>query len=683
MAGAGLLAVVLVSGLAFWPTLANEFPYDDAHVAQAHHPQRGANPMIAELQTVASYFTTEYWTGTGTGTEQLQSNPLYRPVTVYSIALTHALWPGDGSPRGEAFPHHLVNLLLQLLNTVLVFALARRCAAGTTAALAAAAVFGTAAIHAEPVASIVGRADLLAFGFGLDALLSWFGQRDPTSPRPTLARILRIGGASLLLFLAFCSKESALAWWPFGGCLGIALAMHAGTPRPWSGAWRPLLLGVLPSLAWWYLRHQTLSPLSTAELVSYVANPLQYVPLGQRILAGLAIQGYAITSIFAPLQLASDYGAAVFPFAEPDRSFGLLPACYLALWLGFCGLGLHAAWRRRPLPFLLATTLVGFGIITSNVLLVIGTIHAERLLYLPSLGAAWAAAWLLQRRSRWLPIGLVCLWCLANSAQTFRRSREWRDSATLFCTDAERQPDSLVLRLQAAAVYQQRGDWQNWFRHLEAARQLRPQWARAMIELAAGQTLLAQHQAPSQEPARASFLAKRLQAAEQLLRRAAQAEISHPDDDKRLAINLGTVQIQLGQAQQALQTFRTVIDANPDDVQLLHSVLINAASGLADTAFLAILTRGESRHADAPLLRMHRGLRAARQARWPAARDHLEAAMPRIEIRDTQIYRAWLVLAGVRQRAGDQPAGRRLYHRIAANPEFPSEIRSQAAEAGK
>lgn len=669
----GLFAVLLLTCIAYWPTLDNGFPYDDAHVAQAHHSQLGANRMVAELRPVAEYFTTEYWRGAGAAS--LHSSPLYRPVTVYSIALTHALWSGDGTLSGEAFPHHFGNLLLQLLNTLLVFLLARRFTADAAATILAAAVFGLSAVHTEAIATVVGRADLLACAFGAAALLVILH-----APGAGARQVLAVSVAGCLLFLAFCSKESALAWWPFAICASLARSMGAARGGQPGAAWMPWVVGLLPCLAWWFLRDHTFADLPETASVAYPANPLQYVPTGQRLLAGLAIQGYGIGSIFAPVQLACDYGAAVFPFAEPGQGFDLRACSYLGLWLGVLGLGIHAAIRPSPLAFLTATALLGFGIATSNLLQVIGTIHADRLTYLPSLGAAWSVLYLLQfKRLRTAALVGTSCWCLANGILGFDRAQAYRDNNKLFLTDVERQPDSLNLRLQAAAVEQQRGDWAKWRVHLEAARRLRPEWARPMIELAAGRTLLARQRAPAEEPARTRYIVNELRLAEQLLRLAQKSGLRSPDDDKRLAINLGSVLVQLGESQAADRCFEAILARNPTDIALRHTILINAADGLTDAQFLSILTAGERWHPESMLLKMHRGLRSARQSRWGAARRELEAALPGIAAPDAKVHQAWLVLAGVLGRTGDTEASRRMFRMILADRRFPAGIRQQAA----
>jgi hypothetical protein len=132
---------------------------------KAEHPDGTPAEMIAGDPPLREYFRSHYWRE---GTVETRA---YRPITVLSYALTYR-WLGRALPPSwEAFPQHLLNLLLHLLAVPLVFALVRRVGASAEASLAAAAVFALHAIHSEVVAGIVGRSELLAFGFGAGALL--------------------------------------------------------------------------------------------------------------------------------------------------------------------------------------------------------------------------------------------------------------------------------------------------------------------------------------------------------------------------------------------------------------------------------------------------------------------------------------------------------------------------------
>lgn len=542
----GLLLVALVTAIAYWPSLGNEFAYDDTQAVQARFETGSVNPMVHELRPVADYFATEYWTGTGV---KMQSNPLYRPVTVYSYAATHALAPGDGTAATEARPHHLVNLLLQVVNTVLVFFLVRRFVSGDSfGSVAAAAVFGLAGIHCEAVAAIIGRADLFAFGFGAGALLCCLG----LATKSGLVRAALAAGSAMLLFLAFCSKESAVAWWPFLACATLARAWKTGT-APFQRVVEPLAIGIIPALTWWYLRQQAFAGLPAPEAVAYVSNPLHHASVGGRWFGALAVWGYSLLKITLPLDLASDYGSTVFPFVEPGKGGTLLGVAYLLPLVGVGALGVFSVVGRakRPLLFLTAMAFLGFGFVTSNLPVLIGTIWAERLAYHPSLALAFVTAWLFDTRMPGRVLaGLLGAYLLFGFVVIFTRVDDWKNNQTLFTTDVSRQPRSLVLKLQAAIVEQRRGNWQGWRDYLEAAMALEPNWARPYIELSAGLVMRAEVEAPAAEPDRTSFLVARLFDAERLLVRGLDAHIIEPKEEPMLFRNLAVVRLKIADAKE-------------------------------------------------------------------------------------------------------------------------------------
>src|SRR2546427_3869473 len=91
----------------------------------------------------------------------------YRPLTTWTFALDHALH------AERPFGYHLVNVLGHAAVTALVVALAASLGLSPPAAGLAGALFAVHPIHTEVVANGVGRAEILAAGLALVALLAW------------------------------------------------------------------------------------------------------------------------------------------------------------------------------------------------------------------------------------------------------------------------------------------------------------------------------------------------------------------------------------------------------------------------------------------------------------------------------------------------------------------------------
>ena len=192
------LAVILLGTfLVYLPSLRNDYTYDVRHYAMGITPEGVPNYMVIELRPLTEYFKRPMHyrvSGGGRG---------FRPVTVYSYALMYNLF----KPEAPAWPSHLLDVLLHVLATWLAYQLVVQACGRGPPALVAAAVFGLHALRSDVVLSIVGRAEILGFVFGASGVLLYVRSVERNNNRvigPLLAMVS--------LFLAFSSKESAVAW---------------------------------------------------------------------------------------------------------------------------------------------------------------------------------------------------------------------------------------------------------------------------------------------------------------------------------------------------------------------------------------------------------------------------------------------------------------------------------------
>ena len=400
--------VVLLISLAvvvYLNTLGNAFAYDDVPIIVN-------NPSVHQLDWSALWLR-GYWSHISSGIGN------YRPLTVSTFAVEYQLW-GE-HPAG----YHLVNILLHAANVAWLFYLLRRYRVAAGLASLAAALFAVHPVHTEAVANIVGRAELLGMFFGGLMWWSWLqGRRGGVKGWSWRA-------VSALAYLAaVLSKENMIV---------LPAALFAGE---WlAGRFRRL--GALQAAGPFVIFLAVLVPYFWLRMLAGEGVDQQveaaHVPLAGRnpwerciIMAGVGVTWYRLVLIGYPLQ-------AFYSI----REFDLTPNLQWRVTVGFAItaslLGLALAYRRRA-P--LVTFAVVFWFITlsvtSNVVLPIGALLAERWLYLPSVAAVLlvsiAALWGV-RAGGALRLGtLVGMTSLLvfYSVVTVWRNRDWRNNVTLF-----------------------------------------------------------------------------------------------------------------------------------------------------------------------------------------------------------------------------------------------------------
>ena len=454
-----IAAVLLVTACVFTPALFGDFTADDRSVALGQgDPQR--QQLVSELRPAAEYLASP------------------QPVATWTHALRHV------AVGEHALAAHLINLLLHVAATALVYGLLRGLFAGRGAAAVGTLFFGLHAIHSEVVASVAGRAELLAFCGGAGALwlLVRYRHRRPA------VRGLGLALAMMAMFAAVGSQETAAMWLPFAALYGLARrwAAPADAPRsPPVGSLPEALALLLPTAAFFWLRVQGLGEGAEVAFDS-MANPIHDAPLTTRLLTGTVVWGYGLWLTLAPLWLSADYGAAVFPIVEAfDQPAALLSLVAAIALLGVTLMGAVGA-RRRPSLCVGVAAFVLFGAAVSNLVVPVDAIFAERSYYAPSLALAFVVAWLAPRISpARAPLALMAagVWLGASTLTAIDRQRVWRDDATLVLSEIVTQPNSARMHLRAARVLADRGQVRTAIHELEHAITLVPDHAPAWKHL--------------------------------------------------------------------------------------------------------------------------------------------------------------------------------------------------------
>ena len=256
-----------------------------------------------------------------------------------------------------------------------------------------------------------------------------------------------------------------------------------------------------------------LGSLTIAEpAIAPLDNPLvalATMPLGDRM---GATAGQAVMTAFA---VVAEYARLlVWPLRlSPDYSFNQIPIVATVLDARFIvGIALVVAYVGGAIGLRRRSPLAAFGLIflavtfflVSNLVIRIGTICAERLIYLPSAGLFIAAGLAFDRLTGAAPVrrraGLAVLAVLvtAAGARTWARNRDWHDESSLWTAAVRVAPASarvqseygriLLTRAQAEAEAGRTDDAERLYagagEHFDAAVRIYPSYSLPLDGLA-------------------------------------------------------------------------------------------------------------------------------------------------------------------------------------------------------
>jgi len=383
------------------------------------------NPVIhaATWSHVRFLLTRDYW-------QPMATDGLYRPITTLSYLTNYAVLGNADRPPG----YHAVNLLLHLVCIGLAYALTWDVGRRLWPAIAAAALLGLHPVATEAVTYIVGRADLLAAAGVLGGLLCHI-RSTGRGGGPW-----RLGLAAAAATAAF-SKENGLVLLP------ILLAYDAiVVRRPFWRDYGVVLTVVAAYLAArWYV--QSVGP--PAAEISPVDNPLVEGGFWAARLTAFSVIGRQLWLLLFPTTLSADYSYRQIPVIgwppEPGEVWGAAVAVLALVAIAWAVVRMRGAWPA--LVFFLVFYVLAL-LPTANLLVLVGSIMADRFLYLPMVGFAGSVALIAdraagsdgRRRAVVSVVGLLAL--LACGWRTSLRNRDWATELTVWSSTVRASPRS-------------------------------------------------------------------------------------------------------------------------------------------------------------------------------------------------------------------------------------------------
>ena len=409
-------------------------------------------------------FRTDYWgldMFAGTWTHKS-----FRPLTVLTFRWNFLLHGFESSG------FHVTNLILHFLCSALLAFFGLRCGLPASQSSMLGALFLIHPVHTESVLYIVGRADLIC----LALVIMSFLVHQATCPGKLFVACFGVVFSSMLLLAAGLCKETGFCF--FGLMVGWDILLLT-----WGGCYSKrrllvrmflvLLVGIASCAARvWYTSGTTI------ERMDPFSNPVAAeTEQTVRILSYALVHGIYGKLLVWPSFLCYDYSFDAVPLVRSLADCRLLLpiSCYLAFMmlttLSLRLLRMPARQRDDAVPIVGIAILILSFFPMSNLLFPVGTMVAERLLYIPSAGLLVAIVGI--SRHRYSHIALIAAG-LVMTFLTAKRVVEWSSPEAITLADASKQPRSTRAQYNLATLHMSNKRYDEALTSFEAVMALDP-----------------------------------------------------------------------------------------------------------------------------------------------------------------------------------------------------------------
>jgi len=434
--------ILIIAIIPYLQTVSYKFVFDDEHLIVR-------NRKLSEISDLSHYFfETHSW--------QDGYDNYYRPMMYASLMLNHYI---SGS---APWSYHLFNIIFNSFVVLLVFFLAkdifyRACGKHHDwTAFFAAVLFAIHPLHTEAVANIAGRADvMMTFWVLLGIMLARAGYNGS-----------KIAGwlVGLCALAAGLTKETGFLIMPvICVCDFVCIKNIPQKKYLRARVWISGCMGTAFAAVMYVFAQMNASNVSGT---SYLDNFSPFVSLEIKIKTALYLIGKSIKLLFIPFPLSSDYS---FAQITPVISFLTF---YSAFAIIIISCGLMWSWKKNSTP---AKNITEFAILwffvsyifSSNLFFHIGTVFAERLLYLASVGFCIAAGWwLINISNKIVKTVMISFILILFTSWTIVRNTDWRDNTSLYKAMLITAPKSAKAHFSAAKLSIDDRDYDTAAKHL-------------------------------------------------------------------------------------------------------------------------------------------------------------------------------------------------------------------------
>lgn len=413
------IAIILsaIAFLLYSNTFSHAFTMDDPLVITEN-----------KLVNGKSFSLTKIWTSSYLQGFNGVVDAAYRPISISQFAMEYQWFKGKSSGM------HLMHVLYYCIGILLCYLFSFKLFKNNKwLAILTTLLFLSHPIHTEVVNNLKSRDEIMT-------LIGIFGMGYFYLKYLEKSVITNIGLAILFYIVALFSKESAVSYF-----LIIPFLYMWIRGQKWKNGIVHTSLFLGTSLIYLLIRTSVVGSYDIE--LDYMNNALVHQGgFLSRFPDAIMMMGKYIWMLIVPYPLSADYSFNSIPLNGWKSIYPYLSILMLSglAYVGFLGFKMKNLWAVLVMWFF-ATIIV-----SSNILILIGSTFAERFLFVPSFAFAAGIIYVLHEnvgiKSKIL-IGIVSVISLIYAGLTFQRNKDWATDYSLFSKDITHQSENA--RMQA------------------------------------------------------------------------------------------------------------------------------------------------------------------------------------------------------------------------------------------
>ncbi len=404
-----LLLIAFISFALYFPSVFNDFNLDDELVYTNNH-------SLTEIFTNYSFSSENYNFG-------------YRPIVKLTFFLEEKL------AGNNPFTGHLINILLYVFLSILVFKTLRLMDFSAEIAFWSTLIFVTHPLHSEVVLSIKNRDELLVGIFGFSSFILLL------SSRKTYLTYL---GIFTLWLSGFLTKESFVL---FPIIIFFYYIFTIYNKKNISTSIIPIIiLSIVSFSSYIFLKSKLIDANEIIRTFDYFENPLYLSQsVSERILPAFGTIAYYLKHILLPVNISYYYGYNTINYLH-----------FLAVFTGivFIIICVYLLFRLSSKKYKIALFILLINLIfISNFFQVLPGIIADRFIFTGILGFSLLVVLFIFKTSfpyRYILIGIISMGYILKDIS---RLSDWKNEYTLYTHDVKHHPESAKMNEMLASYY--------------------------------------------------------------------------------------------------------------------------------------------------------------------------------------------------------------------------------------